>query len=321
METRFISALLFAALLISIMSAQPAPPVPGADKTALLDSALTDMKCKVTFETGFMHAIIARFPDLSSSLSPIIEELQLDVTRLSQYASQKDVLNYSIYVQESFTPHMMTAATAEKSGIEGQRDSGADKNETKAAMESLKSKFDSLKDAQNSCFDAKDHANLVINYYNNSLNMYEARTKNLTDRGFDTSYLLTLVSDARSQILVPLQNGVNSATDSTGVIDVLGQYCLFDGCLDGTNFHMAAKFETKRLTILLEVISPTAVEAGLDRDTPNTSLDHANRMIESWGTSNAGGDQLKATWDNIRSAAKDLHDLFVALGGDTALSD
>ena len=323
METKFIVALLFASFLVYIVSAQPSPPPAGADKTALLDSALTDMKCKVTFETDFMNAIKSKFPSLSSSLDSAISALQSDVPQLTNYANQKDVMNYSIYVQEVFTPHLMNAANAQKTVLEGVKDSDIEKEEAKAAMQSLKSTFESLQAAQDSCFDTREHANMMIRYYNNSLNMYQARAKNMSDRNIGSSYLDNLVSNARLQILNPLQSGVKSATTSSQIRELLGKYCLFDGCLNGTNFHMAARYENTRLKILLEVLSSEAASIDLDkdgqpdRDEIKIELDHTTDMINSWESMNADEGQLKLTWENIRTAAKELHDVYVEVGGAT----
>jgi len=321
METRFIATLLFASLLVLIVGAQP---VPNADRTALLNSALKDMGCKVTYETGLISAMIAKFPSLSSSLSPYIGKLQTDLAQLTQYSSQKDVQNYTVYVQETFTPNLIDANTAQRKGIEGLRDnSGMDKNATKTSMRALKSEMESLRAANEICFDMKGHADLVINYYTNSLDMYEKRANNLSDRNIGATPLSNLVAEARQNILDPLKNEVNSAQNSSQIKAALMKYCLFDGCLNGTNFHMAAKYETARLQILLNVVSVDAVNIDLDkngypdRDELKIELDQAQAMIDSWANVNANSGQLKLEWEHIRSVAKKLHALFVEIGKNT----
>jgi len=323
METRFIAILLVASLLVLMVSAQSAPPAPNADKAALLESALKDMGCKVTYEKGIINAMISKFPSLSPSLNPYIGKLETDLAQLTQYFNQKDVQNYSIYVQETFTPNMMDANTAQRKGIEGLRDnSGLDKNATKTAMRALKSEMESLRAANEICFDMETHANLVINYYTKSLDMYEQRANNLSNRNIGAAVLSNLVAEARQNILNPLKDEVNSAQNSSQIKAALMKYCLFDGCLNGTNFHMAAKYETARLKILLNVVSGEAVNLNLqnldldnsgspDRDEIKIALDHVDEIIDSWANVNANSGQLKTEWSNIRSAAKKIHALFV----------
>ena len=163
----------------------------------------------------------------------------------------------------------------------------------------------------------KKHANMVLNYYNNTLIIYQRRAQNLSDRGVDASNLLDLVDGARAQIFVPLQDEISRTDNASELRKALHQYCLYDGCMNGTNFHMAARFETMRMADLLVVMSPNAIEAGRSSDVAavQASLEAAVTEINSWGTKDVLQDQLSAVWIDIRSAAKGLNDLFVALNG------
>ena len=190
-------------------------------------------------------------------------------------------------------------------------------DEIKASMESLQTTYKTLMGTQSSCFDAKGYANLVLDYCNNTLNTYQLRAQNLTGRGINASNLLDIVGSARSQIMTPLKNGVNSAANSSQVRMALEHYCLYDGCANGTNFHMALKFESMRMNDLLAAMAPQAAEAGLGSNVSaaQSSLDAANAKISAWGTDAATPDQLKAAWADIGSAAKGSHDIFIALNG------
>ena len=348
MEIRFIAVLLLASLLLSMTSAAS---VPTADMQPLLDSALTDAQCRITFDTGFMNAVIDEFPDMSPLLSPRIGDMESDGSQLRQYAGQGDAKNYSIYLHETFSKHLKQDADAVQAGIEGLKNEtsgpkdgeggpdgggGGSKNgtgapgdgtgspddgkdgameELKASMESLQSTYKSMKEDLGSCFDIKEHANLVLDYYGAALDAYQSRAQNLSDRGVNASNLLDLVGDAQSKAVTPLQNGVDSAENSSQVRMALNHYCLDDGCANGTNFHMAAKFEAMRLNDMLAAMSPKAAEAGLSSNVSaaQASLNSAKTGIDAWGSEDASPDQLKAVWTDIKSAAKGSHDIFIAL--------
>jgi len=371
MEFRFIAALLLAPLLLSMASAAS---VPTADMAPLLDSALKDAQCRVTFETGFMNAIIDEFPSMSSLLSPRIGDMQSDESQLGRYAGQGDAKNFSRYVQETFSKHLKQDVDAVQAGIEGLKNEsggppdgdggpdgggggsnggpggsgngtggpgdgsggpdgggGGSKNGTdgskdggggsmdefKASMESLQSTYKSLRDDMDGCVDMKAHANLVLDYYDTELNSYQSRAQNLTARGINASNLLELVEGARAKIVTPLQGKIAKSDNASEIRGALFHYCLYDGCANGTNFHMAAKFETMRMNDLLAAMSPKAADAGLSGNVSaaQASLDAARREIDSWGDNDASPDQLKAVWTNIKSAAKGNHDIFIALNG------
>lgn len=194
---------------------------------------------------------------------------------------------------------------------------GMPPDEMKAAMESLQSEYKTLRGTYETCFDARGHVKLVLDYYNTTLNSYELRAQNLTGRGINAGNLLNLVGSARSQIMAPLMNGANSAANSSQLRMVLYQYCLYDGCANGTNFHMAAKFEAMRMADLLAAMSLKAAGEGLGSNVTavQASLNAANAEIGSWKTNDASPDQLKAAWTDIVSAAKGSHGIFIALNG------
>jgi len=95
----------------------------------------------------------------------------------------------------------------------------------------------------------------------------------------------------------------------------LYQYCLYDGCANATNFHMAARFEDIRLSELIEAMSWEASQKGFDSNITKVkdSIDAASAEINSWGDADASPDQNKAAWMNIMSAAKESHNIFIAL--------
>ena len=348
MGARIIAILLFTYLLVSMPGAAPATK---ADLNLLLNSALTDAQCRVSFETGLMDAMISLFPPMSSLLNPQIEVMNSDSSQLKQYASKGDAMNYSIYVQETFTKHLKQNADMIQAGLENLKSSatgggtggagdgtggggtgggtggagdgtggggngtGASMDELKASMESLQSAYKSLRGAEGTCFDVKGHVKLVLDYYNATLDGYESRAQNLTGRGINASNLLSLVGSARLQIVAPLKNGVNSASNSSQLRMMLYQYCLYDGCVNGTNFHMAAKFEAMRMADLLAAMAPKAVEEGLGGNVTalKASLDETNAEIGAWGANDASPTQLMAAWAGIRSAAKGSHSIYIAL--------
>jgi hypothetical protein len=183
-------------------------------------------------------------------------------------------------------------------------------------MHTLKSSHQSLMDALDSCSALSQHTTLMLQYYTDTLNHYEARAQNMTDRGINATNLFDLVNSARAQILTPLQNEVNQA-NASNIKTAFSHYCLYDGCMNGTNFHMAAKFETLRITDLFAVITPEATAAGLESNVAavQASLNRVVEEVNSLGTGDISADDLKAIWADIRAVASELSSLFTTLRG------
>ena len=374
MEARFIATLLFSLLLVSVVGATPSQP---PDLSPLLNSAWTDAQCRAAFENGLMNAMAGQFSQMSILLTPQTAVMTADVNQLSRYASREDAMNYSVYVQETFSKHLkqnseMVQASIESlignatpsggSGLGGGNGSGGGSgpggggsgggsgsggggngggsgsggggsgsgsggagitmDEIKTSMESLQATYKTLMDTQNSCFDAKGYASLVLDYCNDTLTSYQLRAQNLSGRGVDTSNLFGLVASARTQVMEPLGKGVNAAANSSQARMALEHYCLYDGCANGTNFHMALKFEAMRMGDVLAAMSPYATAAGLGSNVTaaQASLASANSKISALGTNAATPDQLKAAWADVLSAAKASHGIFVALNASAGTS-
>ena len=271
--------------------------------------------------------------------------MQTDKSQLSLYASRGDAMNYSIYVHEEFTKHLKQNAEAVKAGLEslknntgggGPGDGGPDGGnggggggngtggepkdpmaEIKASMKALQLKYKSLKDTELNCFESEKHANLVLDYYDAALDNYEMRAQNLSDRGIDAGNIQDLVNDARAKIITPMRKGIDSADNSSQYRIILDQYCLYDGCANGANYHMAAKFEAMRMSVLLKAMETQANAAGLSNDVNavQAKIDSAKIKINSWGNKDPSPDDMKAVWGDLRSASKGNHDLFIALNG------
>jgi hypothetical protein len=353
MKLRLIATALFVSLLISLIAATSER---GVETQLLLDSALVDAQCRVAFETGLMYSFISGFSFTSQIVTPMIDTMNSDEVRLTEFADQGDARNYSIYIHEKFDAHLRQNVDALKAGMEslknltsqqppegetpqsgppdqggngGAGGNGADgggapsdmqglsPDEIKAAMETLQNEYKTLRETQEGCFDAQEHGKLVLDYYNTSIGRYEARANNLTERGVNASNLLKLIGDAKTQILPPLKNGINSASNSSQSRMILQQHCLYDGCTNGTNFHMAAKFEAMRVGDLLAAMSAKAKEKGLGSNltAAQNELDAATKEIDSWGPKDASPEGLKKAWEGVITAAKSGHDIFIAING------
>ncbi|VVB73805.1 Uncharacterised protein [uncultured archaeon] len=321
MEKMLFATLLVASLvMMSIVSAEPTQPQATSAQKALLAAGVADMKCRVTYDTGIMNAVIEKFPFLSSQLSLRIPVLQDDLTQMSKFADNGDMRGFHGYLQVNLTQHFKLDNAAVKTAIESLRtnNGGLDKNETKTRMREVKATNDALIETLNKCADTNKHVTLVIGYYTDSLTNYQKRADELAAKGIDTKDLNALITGARSTIVEPLKAATTGVTDGQQLKLAMDTYCLYDGCLNGTNFHFAAKFETARLTHLLTMIAKENMSSAMRTllgDAENL-LDIANTRITSWGTGDVQPADLQSAWGQITSAAKDLHEVFVTVKGE-----
>lgn len=311
-------AMLFALLLVPFVSAAPQGYGPGVQvgqgpgiagkymNGEGLASAMDVVVCRTDFTVGVLDSMIDRVPG-ASGLGDSVDELEEDTAQLQQYADAGDVDGFKTYLRGTYESHLRDA---KQEVLEARRTANLS-SDTRAE---LRADYDALRAEYDGCnFNGlKRAAQAKIDGYGRFLDRAEEKTNNLAGKGVETGGLLSLISDARSQIVAPLQSAVDAADNASEVKDAFGQYCLFNGCPDGTNFHFAAKFEIEKLDGILAVVGENATAAGLgaDVDGIQADLDSAEAGLVSAGTDQFNDKQV---WNGIRAASDGLRDLMAAL--------
>jgi len=308
-------AMLFALLFVPLVSAAPQGYGPGVPvgKGAVrytngegLASAMDVVNCRTDFTVGVLDSMIDRVPE-ASVLSDNVEELDADTAQLQGYTDAGDVDGFKTYLRATYEPHLRDA---KQEVLEVRRTANLS-NDTRTE---LRSDYGALRTQYDGCnFNGlKRAAQAKVDSYDRFLDKAEERANNLSAKGVETSGLLGLISDARSQIVGPLQSALAAADNSSDVKDAFGQYCLFNGCPEGMNFHFAAKYELEKLDAILDAVDENATAAGLGDDVAAIQgyIDSAQSALDAAGTSQFND---KGVWNDIRDASNGLKDLLAAL--------
>ncbi|MFN7991026.1 MAG: hypothetical protein U0R44_02600 [Candidatus Micrarchaeia archaeon] len=274
----------------------------GAVKGDLLGAAMEQVRCKADFTTGVLDSIDSNAP--GASLDAYSGKIKSDTAQLQSYADSNDTESFRTFLRGTFDPDLrMTREAVRSWRIEG------GKNLTLKTRAALRTSFDALKTDFESChFGAmKDFADAKVNGYTQFLSLEAERASNLSSKGISTSRLNSLIQDAESQIVAPLQSAIGSSSDGRTLSDALRKYCLFDGCPNGTNFHFAAKWEIAKLTAIEEFVKtqPKAGNYTAELGKVTSDLDAADSALASIGPSQYGS-QENTVWAPIRDAAQTL---------------
>jgi hypothetical protein len=271
-------------------------------KQDMLNAAMANIACKADFMGGVISSIDANVP--SASLGSFADALKADEQNLQGMASAGDWEGFRSSVHGTFDPDMKSAREAVESL---RKDDG--KNLTNDTRATLRADYEQLRTTYQACESSamSQYAGAKIDWYNTVLDDYQARADRLNAKGVQTSDLSALISDARSQIVSPLQAAVDAASNTSQVREALGQYCLFNGC-NGTNFHMAARFESDKLGDVLSYIQPTAQSDGLGDNVTSAQaqLGSVQSELSSIGTSEYADGQKDEVWSGIKSVAGDV---------------
>ena len=265
-------------------------------------------KSEVDFYSNIANSMIASVP--SDTLTADLTKLQSDLTQIQTYVTSADRTALQQFVQSTFQPDMKTI----NQDILSWRQTNF-KNLSVSARTSLRTGFtQSRSDFQASRLNAyKNFANGRIDYFNNVINQYQNRINNLQAKGLDVSVLTQLLSDAQTQIIAPLQTAISSATDANSLNQAVKQYAIFDGAQNGTNFHLAAKFNVDELQIAYNKLSATTTVSSTTLTQLQTDITTANSVLTAVGTNQYSKDQqtqlwnaIKDGWSTVKSASSSI---------------
>ena len=281
MEFKHVMVLLLLALPMAY--AQPAN-ISGQ----LLGSALAHVECKTTFETGIVN-LLTTSTSSANSLTTYAATLQDDQQKLQTDANNADTSAWKtdVATYDSDVKSLNGAIVSWR--LEG------GKNLTNSSRQNIKSGDTSMRATLASCeLDAlKAYANTKLAWYNSDLSDAQAKAANLSSKGVDTTALTSAISSAQSTIVTPFQSAIESATDAKGLLSALQQYCLYDGCKSGTNFHFAAQWDISKTSAIESYLQgkPKAGNFTSQFSQVSGDVSQSQSALSAVGTSSYGSGQ------------------------------
>lgn len=271
----------------------------GVLRNGAMDGVMADVICKTNFNVGVLESYKSAIPNSSSVLESLIVKLESDTSTLQSYANSNNTESFRLFLKDNYEKD---SKDARESLLRIRRNASLD-NSTK---ESLRSQYDSLKTEYQNCHTAavRLFASAKADLYEDHLEKLDEKIRTLEDKGVDSSKLRSLVAQARLQIVNPLKNAINSSNSSALVKAATREFCLYNGCNNGTSFHLAARFEIEKLQTLLNRLSLTNSSeiSDLIEDAQN-DLDEAKEILETYSSSR---DSESKIWSEIRSAASTI---------------
>jgi hypothetical protein len=269
-------------------------------KGELLTSSMDNVICKADFMNGVLESMMENVNG-TENLQDDLDALETDVETLQGYSGSGDANGYRLYLRDSFAPHMRAAREnimSARHGVGG------------SVGEQLRIEYDSYKSEYHACNDESmgRFSEAKVNAYEAALERAQERADNMSAKGIDASGLDSLIRDAWEQVVDPLQDALDEAENGTGAKDAIHQYCLFNGCKEGLNFHFWVKFEAEKLDSVLASISDEAAEAGLsdDVDSAQADIDSASDALEDAGTAQYTDGAGQGILDDLHSAAQKI---------------
>ncbi len=291
--------LLFAASVVALLAFSGTASAQNltANQTYLI-AAAQYAQCKTNFTSAFIGQAASAVPRLSS-LGKYSATLQSESAQLASIAAAGSVPAFRAYLSGTYDPEL-NAISANASAQ--MRAANLSRNQTSQ----LRLLYNSSLSAYSACRlnSIRSAAMKKLALFNGSIASYQRETNTLSQQGIGTGALNLLLQNARSRIVAPLASAVAGATNSSQVSAALNQYCLFDGCRNGTNFHLAAHFELDKLAAEVSYLESTRNMSSSSMAAAQADLGNATLMLSTVGNSVYAGSQSGVIFGNLTIASK-----------------
>ncbi|MDE1811023.1 MAG: hypothetical protein KGH66_03210 [Candidatus Micrarchaeota archaeon] len=271
--------------------------IAAADNSKVLSSAAQFISCKTNFTATFIDQVNDEVPSLSN-LTSLSGNLLQQTAQLQLYANEKNYSLFRDYMISTYNPELKQIGPAVLSSIRSA-------NLTANATAILRAEYNSSRQSYANCsFSAvRSYALNKIQTYDNITAQYDVQISGLDAQGVDTSAMSSLLQNATAQVIGPLSQGLNKSTNSSQLLAVVRQHCLFNECSSASNYHLAARFEIAKLDAIMAKAQSVA-NGTINFTNATESIGAANSALASIGSSHYNQSLHLVLWDNITYASK-----------------
>ena len=302
------AALLGAASMASSNTqAQPSMAAQFSDlNQSLLGASAAQINCNTNFTLAYITAVANVIPSQAAQLGQSSALLSQYTAQVNSDASGGNVTTYREYVSTVYDPGIASVKQTIKAAIKAG-------NLTGSQRASLVSSYNSIKPRYQQCDLAavKSFAQYKLAYYQDAIAQYEQQANTLSAKGISVSALYADISNANATVIQPFASIVS--TGNASQIDMaIRTYCLFDGCANGTNAHLAAHFDYDKLNAIIskaETFNLTSNQT-IAMNSAKGYLSAAGTALVQVGTSHYRSGQVGQVWGNLKNASATLRSAF-----------
>ncbi len=217
------------------------------DSVSLPGKAADSFKCKIDFTVAYIESLSS----LGANLSSYSDRLKADVAQLDSLISAGNRSAFKDFVKNFLEPDFKSTREAEH---QWRKDNY--RNLTKEQKTSLRASYKESKAVFEDCQKKTlfEHGNQRVELFEKILTQYKERTDRFASKGLNPEGMNKVLEDAKTQVVEPLRSAIDSTNDSQTLKNILRKYCLFNGCKNGVNYHLAARFEMERLSATLNYL-------------------------------------------------------------------
>ncbi|MDE1823863.1 MAG: hypothetical protein KGI00_01820 [Candidatus Micrarchaeota archaeon] len=253
-------------------------------------------------------SIYAGYVEAATSNSTVAAQVSLlenDTAKLQTLAGAANVSGFRSYKDHVYDPQLEKVTNSINNAISAANLSDNQTAYLRQQKQAEERYIANCKSDQDTAL--KVYADAKVAQYSQIMGFYQNIANMLGGRGMSIANLQDLIGYATNTIVNPLQLAVNSATNATQIKTALGSYCLFDGCANGTNAHLSAKFRIGAIQDEINMLEANSSFSGNSKlAAAQNDLDNATAILNSVGTSVYTGNQLEQINGYIKDAQNNV---------------
>lgn len=294
--------LAFALLLLGLAVILMSGIIIAQEDSAVKESKRNDFNARLSHimcRIDLTKTQIDLLSGVDSNLTMYKEKLDADAVKLKEFADAMNHKEFGKYFTTSLKDNLKNAVVAIKDAKRDFKNSNLTVEEKKTLRVNHKAAITAFADCVNKADKGwgekrAGHLNAWINHWNNVISK-------MKEKGYDTTEMEAVVSDAQSKLL-PALEAIKSATTKEARKTAMEN-------AKNLHLHLWARFEIARIKSYLNSVDDDAIAKGYQSevDAINAKLTEAANLAVSGKKYKDG--EFETVWTAIRDAAKMLKDL------------
>lgn len=308
-----------------------------AANNAMLISLASDRVCSLNLDSYMLNTELNLNSSVSSIVSPSISALNVDNTTLQQYVSgsNTDLKSFHSFVVSQLRPDLLTAIT---SFVQARKELVSSNHKINSQLKAAR--LTAISDYRSCELPVLlSVGNVKVLEYNSVLNAYQNYVNNLSTNidkftnssldAPDIAKLNLLLSNANSQVVVPLSSGLQNPDYNSNITilrNLINNYNLFNekvqsgeqnslsvpptslpGGSSPFAFHLGEQFILVFLTVRGDQLSPLAQQYGVSMIQYQTDLSIAASTLSSDGSTGYTNSQYQILRTQFKAVEGDLN--------------
>ena len=286
-------------------------------------ATLQNHMCKINLTKSSINSIIKNVNEYENNFSNLTDKLNNISLRLNKAANTKNAKEFNRIGREELGPTILSVNREimlwreeyTKLMMAKSRRESTENDSIKILhdqFDNMREQYSVYKKRYDECAFASLKALALqrLNAYKEDLDVVEDNTEELAIDGAPTEEIQKVIDNARIEIIYPYEQAIKGSSVTSEISQAVNKFCLYEGCPKGINFHLGAKYELEKLSVVLPAVKEKVNDSALQEkiNFAIASLEEAKAVLRAVGSAQYAGVQHQGVWKPIKDSYEILNE-------------